>query len=90
MVVAPGVSPDEASAGMAYAHQAKEKARAELSKVTFAKSGAPLVSAGSGIVRLAVDNDADYSLKAELRLSGEGLTLSRRRHDHGGTPARAD
>ncbi len=70
-----GVSPAEASMGLLYARQARLKAEAELSKIAFAKTGAPLISAGSGTVSVVIENSADYAVSAELVLSGLGQSF---------------
>jgi hypothetical protein len=70
-----GVSPEEASRGLAYARQAEGEAKEELGKVRFLKAGSPLITEGAGTVRIAIENGADYQMAAELRLAGEGLSF---------------
>jgi hypothetical protein len=70
-----GVSPEEASTGLAYAMQAKAAAEEELGKVRFLKTGSPLAAEGEGTVRVAIDNATGYQVAAELRLAGEGLSF---------------
>jgi hypothetical protein len=70
-----GVSPAEASVGLAYARQAGSQAQAELDKLSFASGGSPLIEAGSRMVDVALENGTDYAITAELRLGGEGLAF---------------
>ncbi len=70
-----GTSPQDASMGLAYAAQALSAAAQELDKVRFAKVESPLMTDGQGTVRLTIENAAEYTVKAELRLTGEGLSF---------------
>jgi len=70
-----GVSPAEASMGLAYARQARIQAEAELAKVTFAGETSSLIGAGSSRAKISIENKADYPIGAELRLAGEGLSF---------------
>jgi len=71
----PQTSPQEASIGLAYSEQAGVLAQGELDKVRFAGAGPTIVAGRRGVIKLAVDNGADYPLKVELQLSGDGLAL---------------
>jgi hypothetical protein len=71
----PQTSPQVASVGLAYADQARALAQSELDKVSFAAAGPTTITGQRGVIKLAVDNGANYPLKVEVRLSGEGLAL---------------
>jgi len=70
-----GVSPDEASMGLAYARQARMQAEGELDKVNFAGEASSLIGAGSSKAKISMENGAEYPIGAELRLAGEGLSF---------------
>ncbi len=70
-----GTSPYEASMGLAYARQARMQAEEELGKVSFAGEGSSLISADNDAAKIAIDNDAEYPIRVELCLAGEGLSF---------------
>ena len=69
----PGVSPDEASAGLGYAVQAETVAKDEFDKVHLAKTKSALILGHEGQVKLVAQNGTDYAVTVELRLGGQGL-----------------
>jgi hypothetical protein len=69
----PGVSPDEASAGLGYAVQAETVARGELDKVQLALTKSASILGHEGQVELVAENGAEYTVVVELRLEGQGL-----------------
>jgi hypothetical protein len=69
----PGVSPDEASAGLAYAVQAQAVCQGVLGKITFTGAKDALVLGHDGDVTLTAKNGGDSVITAELRLTGDGL-----------------
>jgi hypothetical protein len=70
-----GVSPTEASMGLAFAEQARAAAQEELGKVRFLKADSPLITGGEGTVHIAIENSTDYQVAATLKLAGEGLSF---------------
>jgi hypothetical protein len=71
----PGTSPQEASVGLAYARKARELAQAELDKIAFAGADSGLIAGNAGVVRISLENKAEYAVTARLQLGGTGLTL---------------
>jgi hypothetical protein len=71
----PQTSPQVASIGLAYAEQARALAQGELDKVRFAGVTPDSITGRRGMVTFAVDNQADYSVKVEVQLTGDGLSL---------------
>lgn len=71
----PRTSPQVASVGLAYAEQARALAQGELDKVRFAATDRTTITGRRGVIKLAVDNGAEYPLKVGVRLSGDGLAL---------------
>ena len=69
----PGVSPDEASAGLGYGIAAEAVAKGELDKVNLARTKSALILGTEGQVNLVAQNGTDYAVTVELRLDGEGL-----------------
>lgn len=69
----PGVSPEEASAGLGYAVQADNTARAELGKITLGGAKSASIFGHQGQVKLVANNGADYAVTVEVRLTGSGL-----------------
>jgi hypothetical protein len=69
----PGASPDEASAGLAYAVQAQTVSQGVLGKVTFASARGALILGHDGNVTLTAKNGGDSVITAELHLTGDGL-----------------
>ena len=68
-----GVSPEEASAGLAYAVQAETTSKDALSKVVLDGTKDSLIWGSDGNVTLSAKNGADSTMIVELRLSGDGL-----------------
>jgi hypothetical protein len=71
----PLTTPREATIGLQYAERARQLALTELGKVGFAGAGSATITGRQGTVTLTVENKADYSMTATLRLTGTGLTL---------------
>jgi hypothetical protein len=71
----PGVTPEEASAGLGYAVQAETSTKAELAKIGLEDPGEARLFGRAGRVKLVARNGADYPVTVELRLSGRGLTF---------------
>ncbi len=69
----PGVSPEEASAGLGYAVHAETVAKGELAKIRLRATESVLLLGHEGEVKLVAENGADYPVTIELRLGGEGL-----------------
>lgn len=69
----PGVTPEEASAGLGYAVQAATVAKGELDKVRLGGTKNALILGHKGQVKLVAENGADYAVTIELRLDGQGL-----------------
>jgi hypothetical protein len=70
-----GVSPQEASKGLAHAAGAEAVAQGELSKVRLVKVDSPLITGEEGTLQVVIENAADYPMAVELRLAGEDLTF---------------
>ncbi len=71
----PGVSPDEASIGLAYAVLAERTAKDPLSKIGVSKVGGGLIFGREGIARVTVTNGGQSVMTVGFTLEGEGLTL---------------
>ena len=72
-----GVSPEEASAGLAYAVQAETTSKDALSKVGLNGMKDSLIWGSDGTVALSAKNGSDSTMTVELRLSGDGLKFPR-------------
>ena len=68
-----GASPEEASAGLAYAIQAQTTSREALGKVGLNGMKDSFIWGSDGKVTLSAKNGADSAISVELSLSGEGL-----------------
>jgi hypothetical protein len=68
-----GVSPEEASAGLAYAVQAETTSKDALGKVGLSGMKDSLIWGTEGKVTLTAKNGTDSTMTVELRLSGDGL-----------------
>ena len=71
----PGVSPAEASAGLAYAVEAQSISSDVLSKIVLTGGKDALIFGHDGNVIFTVTNGSDSVMTAELRLQGDGLTF---------------
>ena len=71
----PGVSPTEASAGLAYAVQAQTVSADVLGKVALTGGNHALILGHDGKVTLTAQNGSDSVMTAELHVKGEGLTF---------------
>lgn len=70
-----GVGPEEASVGLALAREAQAAAQEEMGKVRLVGADSSLMGDGSGVVRVTVENSAEYSFTAKLQVEGEDVTF---------------
>jgi hypothetical protein len=68
-----GVSPDQASAGLAYATQAQALSSGVLSKIRLTGVKASLIWGRNGQVTLTATNDSQSAITVAVHLSGKGL-----------------
>jgi len=68
-----GVTPDEASAGLAYAVQAQAISQGVLSKIALTGAKEALILGHDGDVTLTAKNGSDTAMSVELHLAGDGL-----------------
>lgn len=72
----PGIDPRAATVGLSYALEARRIAEEALGQIVLAGVEGRRVAGRRGVVTLQVENRTDYTLKAELRLQGTGLTIA--------------
>jgi hypothetical protein len=71
----PGATPDEASAGLAYAVQAETLGKEALAKIRLTGVKDRFVFGHHGDVTVAVRNDGDSAVTVDLYLAGDGLSF---------------
>jgi hypothetical protein len=69
-------SPREASIGLKYVEKARVLAQGELDKVRLLGIGSTLIVGNEGVLGLALQNDANYPVSVDLRLEGDGVTVT--------------
>jgi hypothetical protein len=71
----PGVTPDEASTGLAFAVQAQTVSQGVLGKITLTGVKKARILGHDGDVTLTAKNGSDSVMSVELHVSGDGLTF---------------
>jgi len=71
----PGVAPEEASAGLAYAVQAQTVSQGVLSEIALTGVKDALILGHDGDVTLTAKNGSDSVMSVELHVSGDGLSF---------------
>jgi hypothetical protein len=70
-----GASPEVANLGLAYQDAVKAQVRSEFDKVRVAPGATAALRDGQGEVQVGISNGTGYTLKLDVDLSGQGLTV---------------